>query len=214
MFATDRDLLVYEPNLFRDFVWLGQRLVFGAADVNEGTLTFYPEDNSLAAAGIDAGHVVTVAGANFEVIERTGENEAVISRLRPAHDGPSIPPNPAESAAAWVQTFSPQLARAHHRVLRLVGIEPLGTPVPGQPTESQITNARALGALECFAALELIFRAAGSLLDDTHPANQRARLYAAAFETERERLVALIDTNADGTPDTARRLNGSPLIRG
>ena len=29
MFATDRDFLTLEPNLFRDVLWLSQRLVNG-----------------------------------------------------------------------------------------------------------------------------------------------------------------------------------------
>lgn len=214
MFATDRDLLVYEPNLFRDFVFLTQRLTLGVADVSESTLSFYPDENSLAAVAITAGHIITIAGIAYEIIQRTDENEAIISRPRTASDAPIIPPPPLGGSPAFIATFAPQMHAVHVRIVRMIGIEPQGVPVPGQPKEGHITNPEALRALECFGTLELIFRAAGTLLDDAHPINQRARFYAAAFESERERATAHLDANADGIPDTARKLNGSTLIRG
>lgn len=214
MFAADRDLLIYEPNLFRDVVFLGQRVASGIADAAEFTLTFYPDDSTLAAAGVGPGVVVTLNGVAHEVLELTADNEAIISRLRAADDAPPLPPAPVSGAPAFVFSAAPQMRAVYLRILRTIGIEPQGAPVPGQPREQDITNGKALRHLLCMGTLELLFRAAGTLLDEAHPVNQRARFYAAAFEAERDRAVAHLDANGDGVPDTIRRLNGTPLARG
>ncbi len=220
MFASDRDLLVLEPNLFRDFVWLGQRLVAGEAQVSDNLVSFVSQDVPFEAAAVGPGHVVYVGGpdgapgASYEVMERLSDTELTVSRIRCRDDGPVIPPSPVVGVPAHLATFAPQLAAAHRRAMRLMGIETLGAAVPGQPRETQITNPRALCPLESLWALEMIMRAAGTLLDQAHPINQKAQWYGQAAEQERERVVAYVDTNGDGVPDAARKLNGPPMVRG
>lgn len=213
MNCTDRDLLVFEPHLFRDIAWSGQQLVRGSGVITESTLIFTDADLGPAAAGLAAGHVAVHAGTSLEVLGRVSDLEYTVSRVRSDPADPVLQPANAPDAPVLVATFAPQIRAAHDRVMRLVGIEPAGPLIPGQPEESQITNAQALRPLVALAALEIIFRAAGSLLDESHPILQRARMYAGLFEAHRERTVVHIDSNGDGIPDCVRRLNGSPLAR-
>src|SRR3954470_14123560 len=70
MFASDRDLLAMEPNLFRDVGWVGQRLVSGTGGVAGTTLTLTAQDVDFEDGGVGAGCVVLVDGAPYEVLAR------------------------------------------------------------------------------------------------------------------------------------------------
>jgi len=60
MFIQDRDLLVFEPNLFRDVVWVGQRLTVGVASIGDVILAIEGADVDFENSGVEAGCVVTV----------------------------------------------------------------------------------------------------------------------------------------------------------
>lgn len=65
VFASDRDLLVYEPRLFLETGWLGQ-LVFRAS----GLVTLgvgFVAGVDFAALGVSSGSVVSYGGASYEV---------------------------------------------------------------------------------------------------------------------------------------------------
>ena len=70
MFATDRDLLALEPNLFRDVGWVSQRLVVGTGSISGTTLTMSAQDVAFDGAGVGAGSVVVVDSAAYEVRAR------------------------------------------------------------------------------------------------------------------------------------------------
>ena len=67
MFAKDRDIAQVEPNVFRDFVWLGQVVSRGTASVSGTALEASAQDNSFVGNAIEMGHVVTVGGVSLEV---------------------------------------------------------------------------------------------------------------------------------------------------
>jgi hypothetical protein len=214
MFATDRDLLIFEPNLFRDVSWTSQRLCQGTATIASSIMTIAGADVALDDAGITAGHVAFIGGTPYEIIERLSPTTARLSRLRvDPHDDP-IPVGPVATAVACsVFTFAPQIAMVHRQVLPMLGIEPGAASAPGQPAETDITNPAAFTRLECLGALHLIYSAAGSLTAADSPTNQRAEFYRQRFAQERERTAAEIDLNGDGLPDATRRLNVVYLLR-
>jgi hypothetical protein len=213
MFATDTDLLLLEPNLFRHVTWTGQRLVSGTARIAGGVLKFQSLDVALDAAGVAPGCVALVGLTPYEIVEVLDDANAVISRPRPGPDGPPIPmPDVEVDTPALIATFTPQIAIVHRQVLRMIGIEP-EHPAPGAPTEADITNPRALARLEALGALHLIYAAAGALTPEDSPANQRAEHYRGRFGEERARCRVELDTNGDGLPDTARMLNLIRFVR-
>ncbi|MFN0131218.1 MAG: hypothetical protein ACKVW3_01595 [Phycisphaerales bacterium] len=206
--ATDRDLLVFEPNLFRDIAWLSQRLVKATASISGTTLTISAYDVDLAGAGIGPGHVVVVDGAPFEIIERLTATTATVSRLRDDPEGSPITPTPMSSKPATIHTFAPQLGMVRDQVLRLVGLEPAD--------ESRVTNPDALKRLVALGALHLAYTAASAAGGEqgwSGKAWTRGQLYLQRFSDERQRAEAQIDLDGDGIADTRRRPNVGQLVR-
>ena len=97
MFINDRDLLLLEPNLFRDASWAGQLLVSATGDVTGTTLTLSTFDVDFDAARVDTGYVVVVNGTAYEVISRLSATTATISRLREDESDSPLAPSPAVS---------------------------------------------------------------------------------------------------------------------
>lgn len=211
MFITDRDLLLLEPNLFRDVGWAGQRLVQGLGTIVGTTLTLSGFDLDFEEAAVDAGHVVSVGITAYEVIERLSATTVTISRLRVHSSDPVQPPSPVADLATEVFTYSPQIALVHAQVLRLLGIDPDAVE---SPTENDITNPEALKRIEALGTLHLVFSAAGALGEPGSGLLARADMYRDRFAAERRRVAARIDLDGDGVPDATRRLNLVQLVRG
>lgn len=214
MFITDRDLLVLEPNLFRDVGWLGQRLCDGTATVS-GTALTLTSSPSAGDAGVTAGHVVVIGGLALEVLARTGPTSLTISKLRADPGDPAITPGAIGVTSAQVWTLAPQIAVAHGQILRLLGIEPGASPaLPGQATESQIVRPRSLWLLEALLTLNLVYASAAALSGADSPVAQRAEHYRQRAAAERARAVAYLDTNGDGQAEVARYVGVACLSRG
>ncbi|CAG0953108.1 hypothetical protein PHYC_00308 [Phycisphaerales bacterium] len=211
MFTTDRDLLVFEPHLFRDLAWAGQTLISGTANY-AGSVLELTGDQSLEDQSVAAGHVITVDGVSYEIMEVLGATELWVSVVRASHDDPVIPAVKMIDRPAYVSTFAPQIAIAHRQVLRLVGVEP-DLVLPGQPTEASIKNPRELARLEALAALHLIYSAAAAASGQDSPLAQRAAMYLERFRAESTRVAALLDLNNDGIPDSTRRPCATYLTR-
>lgn len=210
MFATDRDLLAFEPNLFRDAAWVGQRLSRGLASIVGNTLTFSSPEIGLDDAGIAAGHIATIGGVSYEVTERLSATAITVSRLRASLTDPILPPSPVTSIEAAIATFAPQIAITHGQILRMLGLEPVA---PTPPDETDILNPRDLVTLESLGALHLIFAAASGLSAPGTPLTQKAEWYRQRFAAERQRTAARLDLNNDGLPDAIRRPNIIQFIR-
>jgi hypothetical protein len=219
MFTSDRDLLILEPNLFRDCGWTSQRLLVGTGTISGGVLTLSAMDNDFAAAAVGAGFVAVVDGTAYEILARLSATSAALSRPRPAAADPALPPTPAADKPVEVWTFRPQLALAHATILRMLGIDAADPVVPGRVTEDDITNPSSLRIAEALLALQLIYDATVSIIAPptkagwSHPIWSRAQIYRERFEQERQRAAARIDLDGDGLPDATRRLNVIQLRR-
>jgi hypothetical protein len=212
MFANDRDLLLLEPNLFRDAAWIGQRLLSTTGSLVGTLLTITSGD--VQAQGISTGYVAMYDGTPCEVVSTTGSTKMTLSLLRPDTTGPLIPPASLGTKPVVVASFRPQLALAHAQVLRMLGIEPSDTPGPGQITESSVTNPRTLWLATALSALHLIYSGAAALSPSGSPLTERAEMYRRLFAEERKLAVGRIDTNGDGVADATRHMNIIQLMRG
>lgn len=212
MFATDRDLLVLEPNLFRDVGWLGQRLVQGTGSVSGTTLTVAGVD--LAALGVTAGHVVVVDGASLEVTARLSATTLTVSRVRAEADSAVVPPAAGTGLAVVITTFRPQIALVHRQVLRMLGVAAVGEGSGGEISEAQIVNAEDLRLVEAAGALHIVLASAAALAGPQSALGQRAEAFKRMFAAERGRVSARIDVDGDGVADAQRYLNAMQLFRG
>ncbi|MBC7773542.1 MAG: hypothetical protein H7210_13685, partial [Pyrinomonadaceae bacterium] len=116
MFANDRDLLLLEPNLFRDLAWVGQRLLVTTGSVSGSVLTLISGDfNSV---GIGFGCVALYDATPTEITNIAAANAATVSLIRADPAGAIVPPLALGIKPVIVSTFRPQLALVHHQVLR------------------------------------------------------------------------------------------------
>lgn len=212
MFASDRHLVLLEPNLFSDVAFFGQRLVPpGACSISGTTLTISGVD--FAALGVSAGSVVLLDGVPLEVIARLNGTQLTVSRLRAAASEATITPPSGSSASIF--TFRHQTAAAHEQLLGMIGIGAAALPGEDALIESRITNAEALWRIEALLTLRDLYRSLVSRAGgDTAPWAARANFYTKRFDAERQRTFAAIDTDGDGVADVARYFNMVRTVRG
>lgn len=213
MFATDRDLLALEPGVFREVVWVGQRLASAQSALNGTTLVLATPGVTFAGAG--PGSVVNLPGQTVEVVALVTETAATVSKLRASVDDDPIPVGTFSGETAEVVTFAPQIAQVHRQVLRMLGIEPAESAPDGQtPGEADITNPEALRQVEALGALHLVYAAAAAAGGAGRFIEDKAERYRRAFAAERQRAAARVDLDGDGVADATRRLNVVQFVRG
>lgn len=211
--ALDRDLLAFEPLLFLQIAWAGQRLVSGTGSIVGTTLLLTEYDVAPDEAGVGPGYVVSVDGVPCEILDLAFEGALTISRLRASTGDPPIPPAPVADKPVTIVTLRPQIEIVQAQVLRMLGIDPTATPAPGAVTAASITNPHALRRVVALGALHLAFAAAAALSPPDDPLRARVESYRARYAEERRRASAAIDTDGDGLPDATRRLNVLKFIR-
>lgn len=165
MFATDRDLLVIEPHLFRDLGFLGQRVLSASGDVSGTVLSLTTPGASFAGAGVQPGHVLLLAGVACEVVDVPAPSQATVSLIRAARDGPPVAPAPGVGVSVESWTFGPQIGIVHEQLLRVMGV---GVSLEA-PSESQIIGPEGLATLEALGTLHVLYAAAGALSHAASP---------------------------------------------
>lgn len=210
MTIADRDLLAYEPNLFRDVAWAAQTLISGVATTS-GMVLSVTSTPTLEERQVEAGMVAVIEGLPLEIIERTGATEAWASLPRASADAPPLTPPPYSGAVVYIATFRPQIELVHRRVLRLVGIDPDDADSPG---EAAIANPSALTRLEALAVLAEIYSAAAASSGSASPLRDRAEMYRRRADAEKARVEVRIDLDGDGVAETVRRPALATFSRG
>lgn len=212
MFASDRTLLALEPTLFRDVAFLSQRLTAGVCSTSESTLTASTLDPDFLTAGTRPGHIITIDEVSYEIAEVSGSDTLKISRLRERDDGELIPPPTLTSRPFSIHTFGPQLVLAHAQVLNMLSLAPSGS-ASHLISEDALLNKADFATFEAHLALRHLLTSAGTLSRDTPALATLRSSLDAAIRTAHQTLIAHIDLNADGTPDSQRRLNIQYLTR-
>lgn len=211
MFASDRDLLVYEPRLFEEVAFASQTVIASAmGEVALGGVTLEVPMVDFASLGVDAGWVVLVDGVAAEVVSRQSATMLTISRLRASVGDALMPLVPGKGLGVRVGTFRPQIGVVHEQVLASLGV---GASSGTGLEASSIVNAAALKRVEAFGALYLVFSGAAALVGYDSVLWQKAQMYLARYGSERVRVSALVDTDGDGVADATRRMNVMQLVR-
>ncbi|CAN5761979.1 hypothetical protein BH11PLA1_BH11PLA1_22040 [soil metagenome] len=213
MFIADRDLLVIEPAVFRDAGWLAQRLASGPASVSSSVLTC--SAGNFVNVNVTTGHVVMVDATPLEVMSRLSATTLAVSLLRAGAAESAIPVKNVAAGNAAVWTLRPQIAAAHGQIVRMLGLDVAAAlAAPGQVVDdSRITNPEGLQRLEALMTLHAVYSALAALRGRDDPFANRAEAYRDAVRAERQRAVALIDTDFDGVPNVARRVNTFVMSR-
>ena len=210
MFASDRDLLTLEPNIFRDISFLAQTLALTTGSLSGGTLTLA---DAIPAGTVAPGNVALVGRTPMEILAVPSTTTLTLSLTRPDPAGPQIIPTNATDVPVAIVSFAAQLAMVHRQLLAMLAIAPEAVPGIGVVTEADITNPRDLTPVESLGALHLIYAAASAGLPESAPAAQRARMYLDRYARERWRARAHIDLNNDGAPDAQRTFSVLHVLR-
>jgi len=208
---SDRDLLILEPDLFRDVGFLAQRVINATGSITSGKLNVTGAD--FVTAGVNVGHVIVHGQTPLEVIFRNSASQLTVSLLRAATTDPVITPPNASTAPAIVFTFAPQIAAAHAAVLAMLGLPAAGTAAPGTPDETAITNPHELRMLAALLSLSLIWSAAAAVSGPHSNAASRAEQYRQRAARERSSVIARLDIDGDGLADAQRSAAAAAFAR-
>lgn len=205
---TDRDLLVVEPHLFRDVVFVSQTPAnFADATVMGTSLVSLTADFVLA--GVTPGMVAVIDGVSIEILERLSATALVVSRPRANLADAPLPPTGGTALKGRVATFGPQIRAAELALRRDLGLSESGASIEGYAAIMDAGMFRA----GVYGALSLIFSAAAAGSDATDPLWARARRYDQDRQRELRLLRLAFDTNGDGAGDLVRRTQPSRMVR-
>ncbi len=211
-FAADRHLLVLEPNLFRDVQFASQLLASGTDGVVSGT-SFTSASADFEAAGVGAGHVISISDRAVEVVGRVSPTELTVSLLRARVEDPLVPAPDSAAAVYTVRSFAPQLELLHRQVMRMAGIEPDAAAAQGEAGVEDVLNVDEMAQVEALGTLEAIFASAASILADEPYLRLRAASYRQRFASARERARVRLDLDGDGVADAVRSLSVVQFVR-
>jgi len=202
-FSTDRDLLVIEPNVFRDVPLVGQQRLKVADGIITGTvLTSMSAD--FVGAQADAGGVVLIDGVPHEIINRVDANTLTVSLPRVGIADPVIPSGDDVGLEVIIRSYAPQAALVHDVLLRLIGVDP--DDPNSDVTEDAVVSQDLMARLEALGTLERVYSASVVLVGDNQEAKKKAEDFGRRFNAACRASTVLLDTDGDGYADVRRGL--------
>lgn len=207
--TQNKDLLAYEPDLFRDVPWIGQQIAAFEDGVKTGT-TLTTASVNLITRGVQAGDVALVDEVPFEVIEVVDANTLNLSLLRGSGDDAALPGEDGQSLGVVVRSFGPQIASLQESLLDVLQpADPSRTPV----TVDMIVNVQVLGRLVALGTLHRVYAAAAALTSENKTIDAKASLYREAFARAFRSSTIHVDANGDGSGDSVIRPGTTRLHR-
>lgn len=214
-FATDVDLLHWEPNLLRDATFASQTLPSGTADLSGTTLTIPGTPFTLEDTKIQSSHVIFLGNpfdGSYPIVSVESATELTLSVL---YDG--LFPDEGESAEAApvgtatgisfaIRTFFAQRAIVSELLLQASGLEP--------NQSDAILNPNALRRPCTLGTLQMIYSAIAAAAENPTDFTVRADLYERLYRRALRNTVVEVDLDQDGTPESRRALNVLAMVRG
>jgi hypothetical protein len=206
-FCKDRDLLGMEPAAFLGGGFPARRLVRGTDGELAGT-TFTSAGNDFAAAGVEAGMVLTLytttpaEGWAVEIVAVDAPTTLTVSVLRTSDQNPPVGPPPGSGLSFLVQSYDVQIGRVSDTLaekLRRLS-EAAGLAAADYADSVQLTTTTCYGVLaDCFTA-----RSASSEPNDANWS--KARHYRELFQASQLQLRLAVDEDGDGFAEQTRTL--------
>lgn len=210
-FSNDRDLIILEPNLFRDLPFLSQqRFKSQGASLTAGQLAC--ESADFAAMDVTTGDIVLVNDQPLEVLARVDSTTLDVSHIRARPSDTAIPPQNESNATVIIRTFAPQRTLVHDLLLRKIGLDP--DSHEHTPGVDAIVSKAIMVELETLGTLEHLYTAAQSLTGDNQMVMTKAEQYGYAFRRAWIEARIDIDDNAVGTADRKHQPAIATLKRG
>lgn len=206
MFASDRDLLIFEPALPREVDWAGQRLLEnGVGNVAGGIGVMLTAPASISGLGLLAGQLIRLSGVWGEVVEVVLPNLLTVSKLRTEPEGAMIPLAEDGMGITGIRviSYAPQRAIVHRQLIESLRLDADGL------TLSAVLNPRSVARVEALGALHLIYAGAAAMTNGTAAAgalSTKAQMYERRFNEQRSALTVRLDTNGDGQQDEVRSI--------
>ncbi len=210
-FATDTDLLTFEPDIARIASFVSQTLLTGTGALTGSTLII--ASGSLFSAGVLAGQLIVLNEpilGTFPILEVPDATTLIVSSMhRSITDDPAVPRPPARPAGTeedeitfHVRTFWAQRSTATDLILHSAGIES-----GDRTTVDAIIPSKALSRACALASLHMIFSALATTSEDSAALLNRASTYFREFRRALRGLRIEIDTDNDGKSEVVRSLS-------
>jgi hypothetical protein len=200
----DRDLLVLDARVFVDAPDAATIRVSGADGAISGT-TLTSAGSDFAAAEVESGHVIVVAGAALEVVNRLSPTSLTVSRPRASADDPLVPPAPGSGLTFSVVSFESAADEARAWLLSSLGIDSGDPEAPLD--EDYVLNLGDFASLEALRVIQQAYALAAAGDPADLSLADRAAHFARRLAEQKALASAVIDRDGDGSPDAARRLD-------
>lgn len=207
-YATDTDLLYWEPTLFKSAASVSQLILTGTGDLAATTFTLAA--GTLTGLPIAPQHVLTLSGAIegcYPIISIDSSTTLTLSTLYdnlfPESAAPA--PCPIGTAAGLtfvIRTFWPLRELTTQWLTSAAGLE-----------DVTVLNPSALRTPCALGTLHLIYTALAAGAVDPDPDSARADLYQHLLHQALRRCTLELDTNADGRIDDLRSLSTVSFLR-
>ena len=211
-FATDIDLLHWEPNLLKDATFASQKLISGTGNV-AGT-AFTISSGSFTDAKVKVDQLIKLAApfdGTFPIITVNSATQLTLSVMYDGlfpDSGPRVP-GPVGSASAVtysIHTFFPQIMIVSDLLLQAAGLK--------EDQSDAILNPTALKRPCTLGALQMIYSALAAAAAEPADFIVRADLYERLYRRALRCANVEIDMDGDGIPESRRALNVLELKRG
>lgn len=205
-FSTDIDLLSYEPNLFHDLPFAGQRRML----VNDGVT----DGNELSSESepfgvLSEGDVVIVQSS---VSDRGSWGvESVVSDGIILLEYAPVGLKQENELIVECRTFEPQANMVHAELMSAIGID---VDDPDETLdESSVISLTLMKRLEVLGVLAKAYAGAISLVGQNDIVVMKAERYQRAFGEALSGARVLVDVNGDGYADEWRSPGVARLVR-
>lgn len=210
-FATDTDLLAFEPDIARIASFVSQTLLTGTGTLAGSTLTI--ASGSLFSAGVLAGQLIVLNEpilGTFPILEVPDATTLIVSSMHQSiTNDPAVPRPPArptgtedDAITFQVRTFWAQRSTATDLILHSAGIEPTD-----RNSVDAIVPTKALSRACAHASLHMIFSALATTSEDSAAMLNRANTYLREFRRALRGLRIELDTDNDGKSEIVKSLS-------
>lgn len=208
-FASDRDLLAYEPSLPRDVPLPGQELARVSDAVVTG-VTLVSEAADFASQRVTAGHIALLDGRPVEIHERIDAHTLTLSRPRAAVTDDLLPPgspDDGEELTFAVRTYAPQIMAAHQSLMARLGLEETSDDA------SRVVSVALVRRIETLASLARIYTAGAIIGGENNALHRKATCYQRLYDDACRSACVQLDLDGDGLADTQRQPGVITLTR-